>query len=212
MQLKCSEVFWSRNRFEKHVWLFRSFSEVVWRFLKLSEGFWSMSRRSRARLFRKLTQIVFASLCCTADREAQCLISRSRSSEKEGERWSRKFLKFHRRFQAKPCFHWGWAPKDKARLQLFNYLYNAPKHASPMLAKLKYGLVVHWIVQDAKKVWDGESETAALQTPIPNPRMELWERTNDEGTEFKLLKAWGAWTSSKTANPCSLMASDIVMI
>ena len=84
------------------------------------------------------------------------------------------------------------ANKDKARLQLFNYLYNAPKHASPMLSKLKFGVVVHWIVQDAKKVWDGESETATLQNPIPNPRMELWERTNDEGTEFKLLKTWGA--------------------
>ena len=80
--------------------------------------------------------------------------------------------------------------KDKARLQLFNYLYNAPKHASPMLSKLKFGLVIHWIIQDPKKLWDEESETASLQNPIPNPRMELWKTTNPKGTEFKLLNSW----------------------
>ena len=82
------------------------------------------------------------------------------------------------------------ANKDKARLQLFNYLYNGTKHASPMLSNLKIGLVIHWTVQDPKKLWDGESEKAALQNPIPNPRMELWETTNSKGTKFNLVKSW----------------------
>ena len=82
------------------------------------------------------------------------------------------------------------ANKDKARLQLFNYLFNAPKHASPMLSKLRIGLVIHWTVQDPKKLWDGESEEASLQNPIPNPRMELWEATDSNGTKFNLLKSW----------------------
>jgi hypothetical protein len=59
-----------------------------------------------------------------------------------------------------------------------------------VLSKLKIGLVIHWIVQDPKKLWDEESKTASLQNPIPNPRMELWETTNSKGTKFNLVKSW----------------------
>ena len=59
-----------------------------------------------------------------------------------------------------------------------------------MLSKLRIGMVIHWTVQDPKKLWDGESEEASLQEPIPNPRMELWEVANSDGTKFNLLKSW----------------------
>ena len=79
--------------------------------------------------------------------------------------------------------------RDKARLQLLGYLYNAPRHSAAMLKPLKYGLVLIWPIQDEKKIWDEDpASKAKFQSPIPRPRMELWHTTS--ATEFELLKTW----------------------
>jgi GxxExxY protein len=84
------------------------------------------------------------------------------------------------------------ANKDKARLQLFGYLHNAPKHGASMLSKIKYGIVLHWPVADEKTTWDGTSTDGQLQIPTPKPRMELWKTKSKptNATKFELLKEW----------------------
>lgn len=81
--------------------------------------------------------------------------------------------------------------RDKARLQLLGYLYNAPRHSAAMLKPLEYGIVLHWPVQDEKKIWDEDpASNAKFQSPVPRPRMELWHTSNASATEFELLKTW----------------------
>ena len=81
--------------------------------------------------------------------------------------------------------------RDKARLQLLGYLYNAPRHSAAMLKPLEYGIVLHWPIQDEKKIWDEDpASNAKFQSPVPRPRMELWHTSNASATEFELLKTW----------------------
>ncbi len=82
--------------------------------------------------------------------------------------------------------------KDKARLQLFGYLHNAPIHSASMLSGIEYGIVLHWPVADEKTTWDETSTDGQLQTPTPNPRMELWQTKSKpkNATKFELLKEW----------------------
>jgi GxxExxY protein len=82
--------------------------------------------------------------------------------------------------------------KDKARLQLFGYLHNAPIHSASMLSGIEYGVVLHWPVADPKATWDGVSTDGEIQNPTPEPRMELWKTKTKpkNATKFELLKQW----------------------